>query len=192
MHYSRIAAFLLGALVLGSLFMAFVATENFQTVNEMLKSPPPPAEQMIRTLGAENARLLLRHLAGEENRLFFQNWEVAQLALGLALLAFLLVGGKSRILLGLAAAIVALTIFQHFRITSELVWQGRSIDFVPAAAESTARQHFGKLHAAYGVIEAAKLLLMLAIAGFLFPYRRRRQHIQIDAIDYANHGHVDG
>ena len=41
MHHTRIAAFLLGALLLGSVFMAFVATENFQTVSRILQSPPP-------------------------------------------------------------------------------------------------------------------------------------------------------
>src|ERR1700687_2598923 len=121
MHYSRISAFLLGALLTGSLFMAFVATGNFQTVSEILKSPPPQADKMIKVLGDENARLLLRYLAGEENRLFFQTWEIAELVLGL-LLAVLFLAGNKRLLAGLAGAIVILTVFQHFKITPELVW----------------------------------------------------------------------
>lgn len=193
MHYSRISAFLLGALLLGSLFMAFVATENFQTVNEVLKSPPPQAEPMIRALGDENARLFLRHLASEENRLFFQDWEVAELVLGLGLLVSLYLGRKNRIWLGLAVTIVVLTVFQHFRITTDLLWQGRAVDFVPVTAESAARKQFGKLHAIYGVIESVKLLLMLGMAASLFPRSRRTRHaVHVDAIDYAHHGHVDG
>src|ERR1700688_2662260 len=123
MHSSRISAFLLGALLTGSLFMAFVATRNFQTVSEILKSPPTQAEKMIQTLGPENARLLLRYLAGEENRLFFDTWEIAQLLLGLFLAGLLFLDGNRRLLAGFAAAIVILTIFQHFKITPELVWQ---------------------------------------------------------------------
>ena len=73
MHYSRISAFLLGALLTGSLFMAFVATGNFQTASEILKAPPAPAEKMIKLLGDENARMLLRYQAGEENRLVGQS-----------------------------------------------------------------------------------------------------------------------
>jgi hypothetical protein len=193
MHYSRISAFLLGALLLGSLFMAFVATGNFQTVSEILKSPPPQAEKMIKQLGDENARLLLRYQAGEENRLFFESWETAQLVLGLFLAGLLFLTGKSRLLAGLAGAMVILTIFQHFKITPELVWQGRSIDFVPVTADPTARQQFFRLHAAYGVIELVKLLLMVAIGIGLFPRSRRaRQRVEIDAVDYAHHRHVDG
>jgi hypothetical protein len=193
MHYSRISAFLLGALLLGSLFMAFVATGNFQTVSEILKSPPPQAEKMIKQLGDENARLLLRYQAGEENRLFFESWETAQLVLGLLLAGFLFLWDKRRLLAGLAGAMVILTIFQHFKITPELVWQGRSIDFVPVTADPTARQQFFRLHAIYGVIEAVKLLLMVAIGIGLFPRRRRaRQRVEIDAVDYAHHRHVDG
>src|SRR6202035_1447939 len=193
MHFSRISAFLLGALLAGSLFMAFVATGNFQTVSEILKSPPPQAEKMIKQLGDENARLLLRYQAGEENRLFFESWETAQLVLGLLLAGLLFLWDKRRLLAGLAGAMVILTIFQHFKITPELVWQGRSIDFVAVTADPTARQQFFRLHAIYGVIEAVKLLLMVAIGIALFPRRRRaRQQVEIDAVDYAHHRHVDG
>jgi len=193
MHYSRISAFLLGALLLGSLFMAFVATGNFQTVSEILKSPPPQAEKMIKQLGDENARLLLRYQAGEENRLFFESWETAQLVLGLLLAGLLFLWDKGRLLAGLAGAIVVLTVFQHFKITPELVWQGCAVDLMPVTADPTARQQFFRLHATYGVIEAVKLLLMVAIGIALFPRRRRaRQQVEIDAVDYAHDRHVDG
>ncbi len=193
MHYSRISAFLLGALLAGSLFMAFVATGNFQTVSEILKSPPPQAEKMIQQLGDENARLLLRYQAGEENRHFFESWETAQLVLGLFLAGLLFLWDKRRLLAGLAGAMVILTVFQHFKITPELVWQGRSIDFVPVTADPTARQQFFRLHATYGAIEAVKLLMMVAVGIALFPRRRRaHQQVEIDAVDYAHDRHVDG
>jgi hypothetical protein len=193
MHYSRISAFLLGAILTGGLFMAFVATGNFQTVSEILKTPPPQADKMIKVLGDGNARLLLRYLAGEENRLFFETWETAQLVLGLLLTALLFLGGNKRLLAGLAGAIMILTVFQHFKITPELVWQGRAIDFVPATGDPAARQQFFKLHAAYGVIEVVKLLLIIGIGIGLFPRRRRsHQRVELNAVDYAHHRHVDG
>jgi hypothetical protein len=193
MHYSRISAFLLGGLLVGSLFMAFVATGNFQTASEILKSPPPQVQKMIIRLGDENARLLLRYQAGEENRLFFESWETAQLVLGVSLAGLLILWDKRRLLAGFAGAMVILTVFQHFKITPELIWQGRSIDFVPVTADPTARQQFFRLHAAYGVIEVVKLLLMIAIGAGLFRRRRRaHQRVEIDAVDYAHHRHVDG
>ena len=77
MHRYRMAAFLTGCLILGGLFMIFVATGNFGTVDRVLAAPPPEAAPMLQTLGPENARLLMRYLAGEENRLFFTSWELA-------------------------------------------------------------------------------------------------------------------
>ena len=193
MHYNRIAAFFLGAWLLGSLFMAFVATRNFQTATRILASPPPEAGKMIQTIGDESARQLLRHLAGEANRGIFETWELTQLILGVALIALFLFSAKNRILAGLAAAMLILSAFQHLRITPDLVALGRSIDFVPRAAASLSRLQFGKLHAAYGVIEAVKFLFALVIAGFLFPMRRRRSRsrVEVDPVDHADHRHVD-
>jgi hypothetical protein len=193
MHHSRISAFLVGSLLLGSLFLAFVATHNFRAVDAVLNSPPPEASKMIQTLGDSNARQLLRYLAGEENRGYFEAWELAQIALGAALVGFLLFGVKNRFLAGLAGAILVLTLFQHFKITPDLLWMGRSIDFLPRASESQVRDQFWKLHGIYGGIEVVKMLLSATIAGFLFPMRRRRvrQRVEVDPVDYANHRHVN-
>ncbi len=193
MHHTRIAAFLLGAWLLGCLFLAFVATRNFRTVDAVLAAPPPEASKMLQTLGHDNARQLLRYLAGEENRGFFDTWELAQLVLGTALTGFLLFGVEKRLLAGLAGAMLILTLFQHLKITPELLWLGRSIDFLPGTAESQARDQFWKLHGIYGGIEVMKMLLAVAIAAFLFPMRRRRlrQRVEIDPVDYANHRHVN-
>lgn len=193
MHTTRISSFLLGALLLGSVFMGFVATENFQIAGEVATSPPPEAEKTMKSLPREDARMLLRYLAAEENRVFFQAWEIAELSLGVALAAVLFAGVKRRLLAGFAGAVVILAAFQHFEITPELVWQGRSIGFIPANAVSSARDHFMRLHAAYGIIEVAKLLLLVLISVFLFSRRGPfRQRIEVDAIDYAHHRHVDG
>src|SRR3984957_7269440 len=97
-HWHRIAALVVGCLILGSLFMIFVATQNFATVDRVLAAPPQEAVPMLETLGAENSRLLLRYLAGEENRLFFTSWELAQIGLGVLLTAILLLSIKSRLL----------------------------------------------------------------------------------------------
>jgi hypothetical protein len=192
MHFNRIAAFLLGAWLLGSLFMAFVATQNFATVERVLRSPPADAAKMIQTLGADNARYILRYLAGEENRGFFETWELAQLVLGLILIAVFLTQ-KHPALAGFAGGLLILTAFQHWRITPDLVSIGRSNEFVARTANSVARNQFGKLHAAYGVIEGVKLLFTLVIAGVLFTMRgrRKRRSVQVNTIDHADHSHVN-
>jgi len=174
MHHARIATFLLGAWLFGSLFLAFAATRNFHTVDAVLGSPPTEASKMIQTLGEGNARQLLRYLAGEENRGYFETWELVQLALGAALTGILLFGVERRMLAGLAGAMLALTLFEHLKITPELIPMGRSIVFVPASGQSEAHAQFGKLHGIYGGIEVLKMLLAVTITGFLLPARRGR------------------
>jgi hypothetical protein len=166
MHRHRIAAFLSACLILGNLFMIFVATQNFQTVDRVLASPPSEAAQMFQTLGPDNSRLLLRYLAGEENRLFFVAWELAQIALGIALTAILLFAIRSGLLAGLAGGMVIIALFQHFRVTPEMISLGRLIDF-GAGAGSPAYSQFWRLHGLYGVLEVVKLVLLIVVAGFL-------------------------
>jgi nitroreductase len=166
MHRHRIAAFFSGCLILGSLFMIFVATQNFQTVDRVLALPPPEAAQMFQTLGPDNSRLLLRYLAGEENRLFFVTWELAAIALGLALTAILLFAIRSGLLAGMAGGMMIIALFQHFRVTPEMISLGRLIDF-GAGAGSPAYSQFWRLHGLYGVLEVVKLVLVMVVAGFL-------------------------
>ena len=175
MHRHRMAAFLAGCLILGSLFMIFVATQNFGTVDRVLAAPPQEAAQMFQTLGPENARLLLRYLAGEENRLFFTSWELAQIALGALLTAILLLGIKSRLMAGMAGSMLIIALFQHFRVTPEMIALGRLIDF-GAGSGSAAYSQFWRLHGLYGVLEVVKLLLLIVVAGY-FAFWPARENI---------------
>jgi hypothetical protein len=172
MQHHRIAAFLSGCLILGSLFMIFVATQNFQTVDRVLASPPREAAHMFQTLGPNNSRLLLRYLAGEENRLFFVTWELSQIALGIALTAILLFAIRSGLLAGMAGGMVIIALFQHFRVTPEMISLGRLVDF-GAGAGSVAYNQFWRLHGLYGVLEVVKLMLVMVVAAFLLFGRRK-------------------
>ncbi len=181
MHWHRIAAFLSGCLILGSLFMIFVATQNFGTVDRVLAAPPQEAAQMFQTLGPENARLLLRYLAGEENRLFFTSWELAQIGLGVLLTAALLLAIKNRVLAGMAGAMVIIALFQHFRVTPEMIALGRLVDF-GGGAGSAAYSQFWRLHGLYGVLEVVKLLLLIVVAAILLFGRRAKEQAPVEAI----------
>jgi hypothetical protein len=178
MHHSRIATFLLGLWLAGIVVLSLVASVNFDLAREVLKAPPAPVSKMVETLGAERSRALLRHLAEEENLYYFEVWETAEIALGVALIAVLFLGAGNRLLAGLSGAMLALTLFAHFKITPEIAWLGRSIEFISWTADSSARDQFWKLHAMYGVIEGAKLLLGCVIAVLLFALRRRSRRVE--------------
>jgi hypothetical protein len=182
MRNHRMAAFLSGCLILGSLFMIFVATQNFQTVDRVLASPPPQAAQMLQALGQDNSRLLLRYLAGEQNRLFFLSWELAQIALGLALTAILLFAVRSGLMAGLAGGMVIIALFQHFRVTPEMISLGRLVDFGDGAG-SVAYTQFWRLHGLYGVLEVVKLGLVIVVAAILLFGRRKREPVGIEPVE---------
>lgn len=180
MHHNRVAALILGAWMAGSLLMVFLAARNFHLADDVLKSPPPSIAAMIRTLGANQARLFLRHLVGNENRFYFSGWEQAQLALGAALTIVLLLLARNRLLAGFSAAMLILVVFGHYKITPELDWLSGVIEFQPVTADSTQRDQFWKLHTMYGVMEITKLLLGVVIAGFLFTFSRRRRNTKME------------
>jgi hypothetical protein len=176
--YDRVAAFLLGCWILGSLFMMFVATENFRTADRMLSSPG--IQQLIQPLGREQARSLLRGFAGQANQLFFVSWEIAQLALGIALTVFLVFAGRRR-LAGLADALIFLALAQHFAVTP------RMISLASQLETSGGGDSFAKLHALYGIIEVGKLLLAVLIGFLLLPdWRARSRSVTpVEAVKYT-------
>jgi len=186
MHWHRLAAFLFGCLILGSAFMIFVATQNFGTVDRVLAAPPQQAEQMFQTLGEGNARLLLRYLAGEENRLFFQSWEVAQIVFAVLLTGILLLPIKSRLLAGLSGAMLIVTLFQHFQVTPQMISLGRAVEF-GAGAGSAAYNQFWRLHGLYGILEVVKLaLLVIAAAILLFAKKAKTPEAIAVESNFAN------
>jgi len=193
MHHGRFASFLLGAWLAGSVLMLCIATQSLGVVDEAMSSPPGGAAKIIRTVGKDNARALLRYSAGEQNRFLFEGWELAQMALAAGLILVLILGLKSRLLAGLAVGMLMLVLFAHFRVTAELAWLGKTIEFIPWSAESLERDLFWRQHAVYSAIEAAKLLLGAAVGVLLFTMRRRRTPVrkEIDAVNHAHHGHVN-
>ena len=168
--HQRSAAFLLGAWIMGSLFMIFVATQNFQ---------------MAGTLSTPDTHAALREMAGRLNQLFFVKWEFAELALGIALVALAWFGMRLRLLTALSVTPLALVAVQRFFVTPRMLSLSAQLDNAALAGD------FAKLHALYGIMEVLKLVLLFALALVLLPGWRRNTAVQIDAVDYAHHGHVD-
>lgn len=173
MRSRRIVHILLGAWLAGTLMMAFVATQNFASVDRILEAPSRPAAKIIDSIGREPARMLLRYLAAEENRYFFEYWEDAQMLLAVVIALLLIVDARTRLMAAVPLLMLLLLALLHYKITPEIIWLGRSIDFVPSILPSTQRDQFWSMHRLYGVIEAAKLLLGLFLAVYLVALKSR-------------------
>ena len=69
---------LMGAWLMGTAFLWVVATENFRRVDAVLDGPRPEFHQRLEPLPAGEARVVLRFLASELNRVF--PWLLSQSA----------------------------------------------------------------------------------------------------------------
>lgn len=195
MHFRRLASFLLGAWLMGSVFMDVVATQNFRSVDLLLADPSLGASAQIREMGPDQARVFLRHHAAEQNRAYFELWERVQLALGLVLFLVLLFGSApSKLSLGLCVAMFVVVLAARLLLTPEIAKLGRSTDFVLDTTSSPERSRFRTFHGAYSGLELAKLGIGLTLtATLLFRGRRDRKRFsrEVDRIDKADNGRVD-
>jgi hypothetical protein len=174
MHIRRVAAFLIGAWLLGSLAMFFVATQNFQGVTRVLDVPSQKANARIEKLGADDARFLLRYQVSELNRQYFDSWERVQLVLGAILVALTLRGSQKLSILAIPVAMLLMVAVAHWLLTPEVTRLGRLMDFVPDARQTPDGQAFWRYHQIYSAMEVLKFLLGLYLAFTLLVRRRRR------------------
>jgi hypothetical protein len=197
MRAKRLATLLLGAWLGAGLLMSWVAASNFESADSVVKSSAGRMQREVKEIGAERLRMILRHHSSEQNRHYFNQWEWIQLLLGVALAVLLLFEtNANRIIMGISILMLALTAIQHFTITPQIIEIGRSIDFSSNEDMVPERQVFWNYHRAYSVLEVLKLG-----AGFVLSLRllygssrtlKRKRRKQVNAVDNADDGHVDG
>jgi hypothetical protein len=182
MDFHRFATLLAGAWLAGCLFMDLVATQNFRLVDGLLASPSPQLAERVQAMGGhDSARMLLRHQVSEQNRWYFQTWELAQMALGAALFLVLLSGaGRDRWMQAVTLAMFAIVLLMHFFLMPEITRLGRAFDF--ATGPSAGRARFWKFHGAYSASELIKLVLGVYLAVLLV----RRKNPAVSGLSPVN------
>ena len=150
---------LLGGWIVGTLLMAFVATQNFRMVDRLLSAPTPEFSRAIAPLGHDEARSSLRYLVSELNRRYFGAWGLSQLALGAAILiAAIGLRPLDRTAVTVAATIFVIAVVLLL-LNQMLVPLGRTLDFIPRTPTLPALARFRGLHQAYTVLDVLKLIL---------------------------------
>ena len=161
--------------------LAVAAYQDFEAVETVVKTTPEHADTIYKVLGADNLRALLRYEAGVKNASTFEVWEDVQIALGLALTLILFLASSARWLAVAPLVMTLLVVFLHIRITPDLVWLGRSLEFLPVS-ESLTRNQFWSLHRIYGILDTVKCLFGLVLTVYLVAQssgkivRRRHRH----------------
>jgi len=152
---------LLGGWIAGTLILAGVATQNFRTIDRLLSGPTPELSRAIAPLGQDEARVVLRYLSSELNRLYFRAWGFIQLLLGAAVLAGTL-GLRPLDRAGVIGAAVILALAVALLVLNWLIVPlGRTLDFLPRNPAPPALASFGRLHLAYTSLDSLKLILCL-------------------------------
>lgn len=194
MHLRRLACLLLGAWLAGSAFMSTVAVQNFHSVDRLLSHPTPEVRAAVKALGGpDGARLVLRHQVSEQNRWYYEGWEIAQLILGIALFFLLLFGTtETKYTLVLPLLMIVCVAVSHFVLRPEITALGRMTDFTGASAGDGHKLWMAE-HAS-AALRFAKWVLGIALACKLL-FRSRKRSVQavrqIDAVYKTDYGHVD-
>src|ERR1051325_3977333 len=154
--------------LMGTVAMAVVATQNFFIIDRLLAAQPNPAFAAdVGKLGHEQARELLYYFSSEVNRLYFQYWNIAQLAIGvLALWLVVKIPSGARPKWGIVA-LLAIVIFLTVLITPRILSVGRSLDFVPRVPPPDGLRTFGLLHATYTVFDGIELIVGILVTVWL-------------------------
>ena len=199
MRSRRFACMLLGLWLGGGFFMSWIAAGNFRSVDRLLAKPDPVAAMQFRLLNSTggikaNARMLLRYQVSEQNRAYFEQWEIVQIILGLCFFFFLLFGTReNKFLVAVTLVPLVITAIQRFGLTPEITGLGRVLDFVPAAMDTPDRSRFWVLHNAYVVSEVCKWAVEIGLGVWLVMTGRRRSDVrnELDMIDKANYRHIN-
>ncbi len=154
----------------GIVVMGVVATQNFFIIDPLLEARPNSTFAAdVEKLGHAPMRALLYYLSSELNRLYFQYWNLAQLAVGILALWFVVrIPGSERPKWAIVA-MLGVVLFLTVLITPRIVSVGRSIDFVPRDPPPPALRTFGLLHAAYTVFDAIELILGGLVTWWILP-----------------------
>src|ERR1700739_821445 len=143
MQFHRLASLILGIWLGAGVLMDFVATQNFRTVSVVMGSLDVRAVETARKVSDPDAlRLLLRYFAGESNRYLFEQWEWAEMLIGLALLVVLLFCRPyQKFALSLCLLMIAVVLVQRFKLTPMITRLGRELDFSNSASRRFRAYH---------------------------------------------------
>lgn len=175
-HSLRLATCLIGVWFGALLLTALAATNSFRSVDSVLQNPDPPAGQLLQKLGAEEARLLLRHVTAESNRQLFRLWGIFQVAIAAVLLGYLLFGtGIGRISLAIALAMLAISAWMQWMLIPRIGAVSRTLDFNRQALQETAGEQFRHLHQLFGMFELVIVILGTILLARLLRHSRARR-----------------
>ncbi len=191
MHTRRLATFLLGAWLGGSLLMILLQAANGRFTGLLLSTPSNQAAAFLKDAGRpDEFALMMKYQGAEQNRRYSDVWEDVQFGLALALGTTLFMGTQRRIFpMAVCALMLLMLLFEHIGVSPELAFRGRETDFPPGNAAVSALVRMYAMGQVYAWVEGFKLVLGVLLAGYLFIFRAHRSRKQIDVMDQPLRSH---
>lgn len=169
MHTHRLATFLVGAWLMGTLLMMFITSQNMRSVDRMMEGGNAPVVKIQDQLGGKVAlRQVLRYQVSEANRFLTEWWEYLGIGLGITLTVVVLFATNGNLAsMALVTLLLAVAVSQRLFLTPEIVYLGRHLDFLAADAVTPERARFWNYQTAYAATELLKILLGVVLGARL-------------------------
>jgi len=191
----RFACMLLGFWLAGSIVMTFVAADSANSASRLLLDHGPAAGIHIKSMGQEEARIMLAYPVRQQARWWLEEWENLELALGACFFLFLLFGTREgKLALSVTLGIYAIVLFERFVTLPQMLYLGAQMDFVPVNVVTPDRNELTAVQNAFTGVEIVKALVILGLGVYMIAHTRRSSHSwdQVDMVDKSDHRHVDG
>jgi hypothetical protein len=168
---------LLGIWLAGSILMTFIAADSANTASRILRGHSAGANIRIKSMGEDEARIMLAYPVRQQSRWWLEDWENVELVLGAAFFFFLLFGTREgKLVLFFTLGIYAVVLFQRFLTLPQLLYLGSQMDFVPLNVFIPERNQLIAVQTAFTGLEIFKVLLQLALGVYLIARSRRSSH----------------
>jgi hypothetical protein len=165
----------LGIWLGGSVILGAVVGYNFSGIDDLFARNPKLQEHAgfePSDTNAKKSSLLWVH-SSELNRVFFEVWNRAQLALGIMALLLAVWSGAGRLVVALLAVATALVGLTHFVLEPRIVDLGRQLDFLPRDPAPPMLNDFKSYHGIYFAVESLRFALV-CLAAILLVFRPTR------------------
>ena len=149
----------------GTVILGVIVVQNLYTVDRLLTdSPNGVFRHAVDTMTtAPTVRDLLRYLASELDRLYFQYWNLAQLPLGILTLSLVSKLPNSRHPTWEIASMLGVVLFLMIFVTPEMLSVGRSLDFVASDPMPATLRKLALFHTAYAVFTLINIVLGILV-----------------------------
>ncbi len=184
MHATRVVTFLLGAWLIGTLFVDSMVYTNLRLPEVAISGAPPAAENIIKNYGPEQAPLLLHYYAGETNQYFLYRWEMIEIGMGLLLLPFVFSATDRKLIpLVMASFLLIVALVQFFVVSPELAYRGREVAFPPGRGNVLLEERLTKMWGLFAGTEGVLVVVCGALAAYVASFKSRRRASRMAALE---------